>query len=70
MKLLILYVYYCIRKHDEFITENRHVLYHMADIRQNHVEEFNMFLILLVVSNAFVLVPLDRIVLSIISYEV
>ncbi|CAF4842438.1 unnamed protein product [Rotaria sp. Silwood1] len=38
------------KKHDEFLMENRHILYHMVDIRQNHIEEFNMFLILLVVS--------------------
>ncbi len=38
------------RKQDEFLLDNRHILYHMIDIRQNHIEEFNMFLLLLIVS--------------------
>ncbi|CAF4384031.1 unnamed protein product [Rotaria sp. Silwood2] len=46
------------KKHDEFLTENRHILYHMVDIRQNHVEEFNMFLILLVTHILFE-IPVD-----------
>ncbi|CAF1149162.1 unnamed protein product [Rotaria sordida] len=41
------------KKHDEFLMENRHILYHMVDIRENHVEEFNMCLILLVTHMLF-----------------
>lgn len=37
------------RKQDEFLLDNRHILYHMIDTRQNHIEEFNMFLLLLIV---------------------
>ena len=33
-----------------FLMENRHILYHLIDIRPSHVEEFNMLLILLIVS--------------------
>ena len=39
------------RKNDEFISENRHILYHMIDLRQTHTEQFNMLLILLIVSS-------------------
>ncbi|CAF3750615.1 unnamed protein product [Rotaria sp. Silwood1] len=46
------------KKHDEFLMENRHILYHMVDIRQNHIEEFNMFLILLVTHILFE-IPVD-----------
>ena len=34
----------------DFLTENRHNLYRMIDLRETHIEEFNMLLILLVVS--------------------
>jgi len=44
---------FLIRKHDEFLTENRHILYHMIDLRQTHIEEFNMLLILLIVIYAY-----------------
>ncbi len=44
-----------IRKHDEFLTENRHNLYHMIDLRQTHIEEFNMLLILLIVSHLYLI---------------
>jgi hypothetical protein len=30
--------------------ENRHILYHMIDLRQTHIEQFNMLLILLIVT--------------------
>ncbi|CAF4134840.1 unnamed protein product [Rotaria socialis] len=35
------------KKHDEFLTENRSLLSQMIDLRQTHIEEFNMLLILL-----------------------
>ena len=38
------------RKTEQFLAENRHILYHMTDLRQTHIEQFNMLLILLVVS--------------------
>ncbi|CAF4265028.1 unnamed protein product, partial [Rotaria magnacalcarata] len=46
------------KKHEEFLTDNRHILYHMVDIRQNHIEEFNMLLILLVTHILFE-IPID-----------
>ncbi|CAF0950787.1 unnamed protein product [Rotaria sordida] len=36
------------KKYDEFLTQNRHILPQMIDLRQTHIEEFNMLLILLV----------------------
>jgi len=38
---------------NEFLTENRHILHHLMDLRQSHIEQFNMFLILLIVSFFF-----------------
>ncbi|CAF4102206.1 unnamed protein product [Rotaria sp. Silwood2] len=38
------------KKHDEFLTENRHMLSQMIDLRQTHIEQFNMLLILLIVN--------------------
>lgn len=43
--------YLLIRKQDELLTENHSVISQMIDLRQSHIEEFNMLLILLVVSN-------------------
>jgi len=56
--LLISEIIFLIRKHDEFLTENRHILYHMIDIRQTHIEEFNMLLILLLVSSIYIYFPI------------
>ncbi|CAF3333891.1 unnamed protein product [Rotaria sp. Silwood1] len=41
------------KRHDEFLTENRHMLLQMIDLRQTHIEEFNMFLILLITDILF-----------------
>lgn len=49
----ILYEIHLCRKHNEFLTENRHILYHLIDLRQSHIEQFNMFLILLIVGFYF-----------------
>lgn len=52
MNLLILLIKnFFFRKNDEFLMENRHILYHMIDLRQTHIEQFNMLLILLIVSS-------------------
>ena len=45
-----LLLFLCLRKHDELLMDNRHILYHMIDLRQTHIEEFNMLLILLLVT--------------------
>ena len=49
-KFVILTFFFDHRKEEEFLAENRHILHHLIDLRQNHVEEFNMFLILLIVN--------------------
>ncbi|UJR26452.1 hypothetical protein I4U23_007782 [Adineta vaga] len=41
------------KKYNEFLIENRHNLYHMIDLRQTHIEEFNMLLILLLTDLLF-----------------
>ncbi|CAF1332696.1 unnamed protein product [Adineta steineri] len=41
------------KRHLEFLTENRHNLYRMIDLREAHIEEFNMLLILLVTDLLF-----------------
>ncbi|UJR22622.1 hypothetical protein I4U23_025663 [Adineta vaga] len=41
------------KKQEELLMDNRHLLHQILDIRESHVEEFNMFLILLVTHMLF-----------------
>ncbi|CAF0761761.1 unnamed protein product [Adineta ricciae] len=41
------------KKYNEFLTENRHNFYHLTDLRQAHIEEFNMLLIILLTDLLF-----------------